>query len=139
LTASTLDRRFVVTDRLDDLHTSEYDRLRKLSDEKILKELGGAILASEPSSLRARPADLVGLARQWIAAERGRLQQAICANISLRKLAEAEPTARLKMARLIIDTISALYFYLPAATLAEILLRDGIKDLCSSQWHDAEV
>lgn len=123
---------------MSDLTDEEVVRLSSLSDEALLIELGRALFRNKGSGLQARPPNvkkIVDEARAWIVAKNGDLQAAVCADPRVRSAALSEQDARAKLVRVIADVVTALAFYVPAGTIAEILVRDGIPEYCKPIWN----
>lgn len=120
------------------LEDQEINRIRGLSDEALLGEIGRAVLKHRDGGLQARPpslAKLIAEARTWLAGEQYKLRAAICNDPRIRAIATSEPGARAKLIRVVADAISAVLVYVPAGTLAEILVRDGIPKYCEAIWQ----
>ena len=49
-------------------------------------------------------------------------------------MVEVEFSARQKVIQILIDSLSAVYTKLPLATIAELLVRDGVKSFCRTIW-----
>ncbi len=114
-------------------------RVETMDTEALLVELGTHLSAADLPSLHARPpspSELAERARQWLAAERATLQRLICGNDSIRTSVAAQPSMKRKLIGLLCDSVSAFYAIVPVVTLAEILYRDGLKELCSKEWAD---
>jgi len=116
----------------------EIERVSALPDDALLGELGRAVLKHKEGSLQARPPSLARLIREgrdWLAAEHDKLRLAICNDPRVRTAATSEPGGTEKLVRAVADAISAVVIYVPAGTLAEILVRDGIPKYCEAIWR----
>lgn len=119
------------------LTDDEIQRIQSLSDSELWTELGEAIYEHAHDGLGARPPSakqLVDIARAWFARERDTLRSRICGNAGIRQIVQSKPNSREKLARVVADVVSALVIYLPAGTVAEIAIRDGIAELCHDTW-----
>ncbi|MGJ7484494.1 hypothetical protein ACSFA2_04520 [Variovorax sp. LT2P21] len=115
---------------------TEIARLDGLSDDLLLGEFGRAVL-KQRGGLQARPPglkQLIKLAREWLKAEHKSLQALVCGSDKVRQVVQAEPNAKGKIVLVVVDTIAAAYVGFPCVTIAEILVRDGIKDFCTVAW-----
>ena len=115
----------------------ELQRLRALSDEELKVELGRAIF-KERGGLQAKPPSmkkLVSEANTWLANKNGALKSAICSSDKVRQIAESEAGATEKLVRVVADVASAITILVPAGTVAEILVRDGIPKYCQTIWN----
>lgn len=114
----------------------EYKRIRGLSNEELKVELGRAIV-KQRGGLPARPPSvkkLIDEANAWIAAKNEELLNAICTNEQVRNIVESDAGATEKLVRVVADVVSALIIMVPAGTVAEILVRDGIPEYCDAIW-----
>ena len=120
------------------LTNSEIKRLKLLSDDELLGELGRDLMKKKQVSLRARPPSLKRLvqeANEWLEAERKKLQAAICNDPKIHQIATTEAGTAEKLIRVVADVISSLTIFVPAGTVAEILVRDGIPNYCKEIWE----
>lgn len=116
----------------------EIERVRALSDDALMAEVGRAILKQKKGGLQARPPSLAKLiqeANTWFAEEHEKLRTAICNDPKVRAVAMSEPGATEKLIRVVADAVSAVLIYVPAGTVAEILVRDGIPKYCETIWR----
>ena len=116
----------------------EITRISALSEEFLLAEVGRAVLKHQEGGLQARPpslAKLVAEARDWLGAEQEKLRTAICNSRIIREISTSEPGARAKLVRVVADVITSVCVYVPAGTVAEILVRDGIPKYCEVIWQ----
>ena len=115
----------------------ELARLQSLSDDDLKIELGRALLDQKKGELQARPPSLKKIkdeATAWIAAKNAELQSAICSDERVKKAALSEPGARETLVKVVADVVTALAFFVPAGTVAEILVRDGLSEYCKALW-----
>jgi len=115
----------------------EFQRVRELSDEELKVELGRAIVKLR-GGLPARPPSvkkLVTEANAWIESKHEALQVAICMNTQVRDIVESEAGTTEKLVRVVADVLSTLAIMVPAGTVAEILVRDGIPKYCQAMWN----
>lgn len=121
------------------LSVEDVERLSSLSEEALLAELGRAIIKHKHPGLQARPPSLkkrIEEAKTWLEAENECIHQAVCQNEKIRNLAMTEPGATLKLMRVIADVMGGLATYIPAGTVAEIIMRDGLPKYCEPIWAE---
>ena len=119
------------------LTSDEITRLKSLSDDALLGELG-SVLSKKKGGLQARPPSLKKLiqeANNWLKAERQKLQAAICNDPRIQQIATSEAGATEKLTRVVADVVSSITIFVPAGTVAEILVRDGIPTYCKDIWE----
>ncbi|WP_141246502.1 hypothetical protein [Actibacterium ureilyticum] len=101
-----------------------------------LIELGQALQHIEGlSGLNSRPPDdesSVQRARTWIIAQRTELAKHICVNDDLLEIIRSPTSSEQQLLSAVIDIVSALYAYIPAATLGRIIVNIGIDKLCGN-------
>ncbi len=121
------------------LKIEEIKRLQSLSDDALLAELGRAVLKHNQRGLQARPPSLKKIkeeAHLWLLAENDRIKQAVCGSKKIREISTSEPGATEKLLRVVADVIGGLAAYVPAGTVAEIMVRDGIPKYCRTIWTE---
>ena len=121
------------------LSDEEIERLNGLSEDALLAELGRAVLKHNQPGLRARPPSIKKLieeAKAWLAAENEKVRQAVCRNEKIRTIATTEPGATVKLMRTVADVVGGVVVYLPAGTVTEIIMRDGIPKYCEHIWAE---
>ena len=119
------------------MNKDELHELATMTEEELLSKLGRSIYLESAPGLGAKPPSvkkLIEIARQWLSDERVRLEKTVCRNKCIRDTVEADFSARQKLIQVLIDSLSAAYTKLPLATIAELLVRDGVKRFCRTIW-----
>lgn len=117
----------------------EIERLASLSDDALFIELGRAIHKHNEPGLQVRPPNikkLIQIARDLLNKENERIRQAVCTNEVIREIVTNEPSSKEKVIRVLADVIGALITYIPAGTVGEIIMRDGLPNYCKVIWKD---
>jgi len=113
----------------------ELQSLRILSTEELKVELGRAIFKERGGLQAPSIKKLITEANTWLASKNDELKFAICSNDKVRQIAESEAGATEKLVRVVADVASATTILMPAGTVAEILVRDGIPKYCQTIWN----
>jgi len=71
------------------------------------------------------------IARAWMDAQRERLRLAICGDPGIEALRETASDGRIELSAAVADLVASVTDALPAATVAVLLVRAGLDDLCS--------
>lgn len=100
----------------------------------LLDELGRSVVRQRGPRMGARPVNFSKIALEWMRNERNKLIELLCSNEKLYSISQVSDGAKEKMIRMMVDILSAYYTLLPCGTIAEILLRDGLSDLCHDKW-----
>lgn len=115
----------------------EIDRLRDLSDEALLAEIGRDIARQEKGGVLARPPSfrqLTRIAKDWLEYRNEQIRLAVCRDQNLRTLAQSEGSTREQIFKIVADVLGGLAFYVPIGTVAEILVRRGLPSYCDTIW-----
>lgn len=118
----------------------EINRVSALSEDVLFGELGLALYSSATQGkvLGAKLPSLSALAengKKWILNERAKLQEAICRNNKIQEMLKDKASLRAKLIRTIADVVCAIYTYVPCATIAELVVRDGLPQFCCDIWE----
>lgn len=70
------------------------------------------------------------IARAWMDAQRERLRLMICRDPGVTALRETATDARIELAAAVADLVASVTGKMPAATVAVLLVRAGLDDLC---------
>lgn len=112
-----------------------FELLLAATDDELLAELG-ASLAPRSAFPKPRKA-LIELAVGWLAANSSRLAEAICRTERIRDLASQDPQAheRAVLAAAVSDVLLHECSGLPVATIAVLVVRQGLHAMCARHWH----
>lgn len=118
------------------LSDDEIKHLQSQSEDALLADIGRAVVKNK-GGLQARPPSikkLIAEAKGWLDAENERIQKAVCSSDKIRAAALSEPGSTEKLLRLVADAVGSVAVYIPAGSLAEFLVRDGIPKYCKTIW-----
>ncbi len=117
---------------------NEIARLLSTDREVILCELG-ALLAT-PGVVPHQPSKLKSIAQQWLSEKKEDLRVLLCKNDRIRMLVNKANTheRRVTLATAVADLIAASIIGLPPATVAVLLVLEGLDTLCGTIWHDGQ-
>ncbi len=118
-----------------------FEQLSNADEAELLEMIGDAV-AQGPES-RAYSAVFEGLsvrvprnermralADRWLENNRALLRKAVCENKAVRKALSSDPGVSIEGFKLMVDAFTALHIYVPAGSLAVLVMRKGIDWIC---------
>jgi hypothetical protein len=109
-------------------------RLLEAEIGDVYVELGARL----PARLGLLPSrrELMRDAKLWMSSKRAELAEILCRNESLRRLSSRRPTVqnRILLVTAIMDLITSVVTGVAAATVAVLLVREGLSSLCADSW-----
>ena len=111
-----------------------YHTLVTQSDEELYQELGAALSPSH--AFPPSPDRLVQIGRTWLDKKREALAGSLCKDPKLRALAATDPKTQENAALVaaLADLVATAVAGVPAMTVAVLLVRRGLQELCANSW-----
>ena len=103
-----------------------------LDEERLLEMIGMELYRKERSALPIDTNELIARARNWIDQNWEAFREAICKTESIQELVANNSTKQLVLA--IADLISGLITGVSPITVAILLTKTGIEEMCGEIW-----
>lgn len=103
--------------------------LLDLDRDDLLEVLGAEILAHESSALPRSKDELIAAGKKWLDDNLSALQGKICASEKVKSLMQSK-SKKGDAVLAVADLISSLVGYVPAVTVAALLVQVGYEQLC---------
>lgn len=121
-----------------------FEALTTKDEAQLLDDIGQAI-ASGPEfraykneigalgTRMSRPARMQAMAKRWLSNNRKSIHRAVCENELIRTALSANPGTTVEGFKLLVDAFTAANIYVPAGSLAMLVMRRGIESFCDPQ------
>jgi hypothetical protein len=119
----------------------DFEALSQDSEQTLLEAIGAAVAQGPEARAYSAVADGLGarlsraqrmraLGDKWVANNRDLLHRGVCENDVVRKTLSSDPGVTIEGFKLLVDTFAALHVYVPAGSLAVLVMRKGLDWIC---------
>ena len=109
----------------------EIEEVLTLSEDKLLEQLGKELFPFQ--AIPRTPQELQKIGQAWLYSNINIIKDKVCNSENVRSLVERQSDEQ-DLILVLADFISALSFGISPVVLSALLLKLGIKNLCSNLW-----
>jgi len=106
------------------------DRLLDCSVDRLYEELGREVYPSGRSALPVETREYARAGRAWLMSRRDALAAVICPNTVVKALLRDDGAKRAILVAKVFDLVASLHWGVSPATVAVLLVKEGVNSLC---------
>jgi len=122
----------------------DFEALAALEEISLLEDIGRSISAGPEfrrykaqlgalSSRMSRSERMRAMAENWIRNNKQHLHRIVCENEKIRSALSASPKPSIETFKLLVDALAAAAIYIPAGSLAMLIMRMGAERFCGEE------